>query len=311
MPGSGTGLAGGEGTVGAGAENALQVIARTEVSRLVSAAAGEIESSGSDTPRLDAAILLRFVLGLSEIDYYSLNEIHATRGQLDEFEALVAKRSAGEPVAYLTRHKEFMSLDFAVDRRVLIPRADTEILVEQAIAFAEHKFAGRPNIRLADVGTGSGAIAVSLAHFLPSATVYAIDISPDALDVARGNAARHRVEKRITFIQGDLLEALPERVDVIAANLPYTIYDELPREVTVYEPRLALDGGAAGLDLYRRLFEQAPERLTVGGALFLEIDPRQADKISALAWGSFPGSGIQVVRDLAGRDRLVIVAHGG
>jgi release factor glutamine methyltransferase len=301
MAESGSGLAGGE--------NASRMIAKTELSRLVSAAAARIEASGSDTPRLDAVVLLRLAFGLSEMDYYSLSEIVVTRGQLSEFETLVAQRSAGEPIAYLTGHKEFMSLDFAVDRRVLIPRPDTEILVEEVIAYAEHKFADQRDIRLADVGTGSGAIAVSLAYFLPCASVYAIDISRGALDVARGNGARHGVEKRITFIHGDLLDALPEPVDVIAANLPYTIYHELPSKVTAYEPRLALDGGSAGLDVYRRLFEQAPERLTVGGALFLEIDPRQAGEISALARRSLPGYGIQVMRDLAGRDRLVIVAH--
>lgn len=286
------------------------LLTRSDLARLVSQAAQRIEASGSDTPRLDAAVLLRFALGLTEIDYYSLSEISVSAGQLPEFESLVGRRTAGEPVAYLTGHKEFMCLDFVVDERVLIPRGDTEVLVEQVIGFAEGRCVSGHKIKIADVGTGSGSIAVSLAHYMPSAFVYAIDISADALEVAGENARRNGVEERVSLLQGDLLESLPEPVDVIAANLPYTVYAELERSVTEYEPRLALDGGAAGLDVYRRLLSQAPGKLVYGGAVFLEIDPRQANEVSALASTALPKYAIQIVRDLAGRDRLIVAAPG-
>jgi len=224
---------------------------------------------------------------------------------------LVERRAGGEPLAYITGNKEFMGLDFYVSRAVLIPRPETELLVEKAVVILKNAFTSPayPPV-VADIGTGSGAIAIALAVLLDLPLVYATDISPEAINVARRNAARNRVAQRIDFRQGDLLAPLagiPDfRADLLTANLPYVASTEMPllmADVREHEPQLALDGGGDGLDLYRRLVPAAFDMLRVGGHLLMEIGPGQGAVLSGIL---VDGWRVDILRDLAGRERLVV-----
>ena len=251
------------------------------------------------TPRLDAELLIGHVLGLPRMQLYVQFERVLTPEELASLRELIKRRQAGESVAYLVGHKEFWKFDFAVDARVLVPRPDTETLVEEAIARlgsrsaaalrrrapqADAPQADAPPPRIADVGTGSGALAVTLAKLRAGAAVFASDVSPAALEVARANAERHAAA--VTFVEGDLDAPLAAHApfSLIVANLPYIPTGELaslPPDVRS-EPALALDGGADGLDLVRRLVAAAPALLSPGGALALEIGAGQAEATSAL-----------------------------
>lgn len=266
----------------------------------------KLKDSGAGTPALDAGVLLGHVTGRSRAGLYRDWERELPPEEEARFFMLITRREAGEPVAYLTGRKEFMELDFTVNNTVLIPRPETELLVETAIHLAGNDYI------IVDVGTGCGAIAVSLAVFLPHVVVYATDLSPDAIEAARLNAVLHGVERRVTFLHGDLLAplaglGLAGRVDLIAANLPYIATHELSalsREVRLYEPVTALDGGADGLDLYRRLIPVAVDMLKPGGNLLMEIGSGQREAVIGLlspsSWDTV------VLQDLAGLDRLVV-----
>lgn len=224
-------------------------------------------------------------------------------------DSLLSRRMQREPLAYLRGKREFYGLDFHVGPGVLIPRPETETLVEEALALAALR-ESKQGLIIADVGTGSGIIAVSLAVHLPRSKLYATDISNTALSTAQGNARRHGVDARIAFLGGDLMEPLPERVDIVAANLPYLstgAIQDLEPEIALYEPREALDGGPGGLDLVRRLLAQAPGHLRTGGALLLELDPWQMDAASRAALQAMPGAAVRCVRDLAGDERVLVV----
>lgn len=257
------------------------------------------------SPRLDAELLAAHAFGLTRVHLYTQFDRPLLPAELASFRELVKRRQAGEPVAYITGRKEFWSLDLAVDRRVLIPRPDTETAVEEGLERLKERTAETP-ARIADVGTGSGAIALALAKNHPGAAVFASDVSPDALAVARANA--ERLGLAVTFLEGSLAEPLRgcDRFDLIVANLPYVRADDIPRlspEVRS-EPLLALDGGADGLDLVRALVAAAPEVLVPGGALVLEIGESQAEATAALC----RAAGLQNVRiraDLGGIDRVV------
>jgi release factor glutamine methyltransferase len=260
--------------------------------------------AGTDEADLAAKMLLAHVLECTSSELFVYPDRTLTAAQSASYQALLHRRAQHEPVAYLVGHRGFLDLDLLVDRRVLIPRPETERLVERALALARRW--DRP--RIADVGTGSGAIAVGLAVALPQARVYALDRSPDALAVARENAARYDVTDRITFLEGDLLAPLPEPVDLIAANLPYVSEDEyaaLPPGIRVYEPRVALAAGPDGLDAIRRLLRIARPHLAPGGAILLEIGATQGAAVSALATRTFPEARVEVIPDYRGRDRIV------
>jgi release factor glutamine methyltransferase len=218
---------------------------------------------------------------------------------------------AGEPVAYLTGTRAFYDRDLVVTPAVLIPRPETEHLVEAALAWARGLAPERQRgLRIADVGTGSGAIAVTLAAHLPGAQVWAVDISAEALAVAAQNAARHGVTGHLILVEGDLLAQVPP-VDLIAANLPYVPRAKLAAlPVTRHEPWLALDGGPDGLDLIRRLLAQAPAVLAAGGLALLEIEAGQGPAVRALAEAAFPGAAVAVLTDWTGHDRLVRIERG-
>jgi release factor glutamine methyltransferase len=268
----------------------------------------------TQTPALDAEVLLRHVLRVDRTALLAHPDRTLTPAQRRRYGDLIGRRGAGEPVAYLTGHREFMGHDFSVDRRVLVPRPETELLVERTLA---HLPPGAAGLRAADVGTGSGAIAVSLALARPGLAVVATDTSPEALSVAKKNARRilgSGWPRRLRFRLGNLLAPVRGSVDVIAANLPYITSAEmvaLPVSVRDYEPAGALDGGPDGLDAYRGLLQQAPAKLKPGGALLMECDPRQARQLARLARAAFPAGTVSVLRDLAGRERIVEVATGG
>ncbi len=260
-----------------------------------------------DSEPIDASLLLMHVLDVDRAALLTHPERELTPEQTALFRALILQRAAGVPVPYLTGTRAFYDLEFAVTPDVLIPRPETEHLIESALQWAR----GRRDLRLVDVGTGSGAIAVTLAVHLPEAHVWAVDVSAAALDVARQNAIRHGVADRITLVRGDLLEPLiaaDQPADLIAANLPYIASDELKTlPVAQHEPWLALDGGADGLDLIRRLLVQAPRVLAQDGLLLVEIAAGQGARVRSLAETAFPSAPIRIIYDYAGHDRVVRV----
>jgi release factor glutamine methyltransferase len=256
------------------------------------------------TPRLDAELLVAHALGLPRVQLYVQYDRPLVPEELTAIRELIKRRQAGESVAYLVGKKEFWGLEFAVDARVLVPRPDTETLIEEA----RERLTGAAveSLRIADIGTGSGAIALTLAKLFPAATVVAVDISPAALEVARGNA--ERLGLGVTFLEGDLAAPLAGQapLSLIAANLPYIPSGELaalPAEVRV-EPTLALDGGPDGLALVRRLVGDALPLLGPGGVLALEIGVGQAPATAELLRAAGL-TDVQTRRDLGGVERVV------
>ncbi len=260
--------------------------------------------SVSLTPQLDARVLLAHVLGLTSTQILAkLNEQLSTE-HAAAFQQLLKRRSALEPIAYLIGSREFYGLTFDVDRRVLVPRPDTEILVEQALTWIKQQ--KRPLV-VADIGTGSGCIAVAVAKNAPNIKLYAVDLSPDALAVAQHNIERHGLQQQIQLVHGDGVSQLPEPIDLVLSNPPYTLLDEIEHGVRLHEPTLALDGGPDGLECYRQLLPATAAILRQGqptAALF-EIGAWQGPAVVALAQASFPHAKIQLVSDLAARDRVV------
>ncbi|HBX23433.1 MAG TPA: peptide chain release factor N(5)-glutamine methyltransferase [Desulfotomaculum sp.] len=281
---------------------------RRTLGEAVNQASRLLQKKGIASPRLDAEVLLAHVLNQDRVYLYREAGSRLGTGAAGQYSNLLERRATGEPVAYLTGHQEFMGLDFLVGPRVLIPRPETELMVEYALGLLKG-WSGLPVA--VDVGTGSGAVAVSLARLAPGCAVYATDVSLEALVVARENANRHGVQ--VYFGHGDLLGPLqgvlePGAAAVIAANLPYIPKGDipgLPRDVRGFEPHEALDGGSDGLELYRRLVPQALVLLAPGGHLLMEIGPDQAQEVLHLTavnhlWDT------RVLPDLAGRLRLAV-----
>ena len=270
---------------------------------LLVGAATALGAAGSPTPRLDADVLLAHVLGLDRAQLYTRLRDPWPAAALEAFSALLRRRLVGEPVAYLIGHKDFFGLDLLVDARVLIPRPETEELVGAALA-ALPVACTAP---VADIGTGSGAIAIALAVHRPALRVYGCDLSPDALAVARRNAQRHGLPaERVQWRLGDLGAALPERVFGLIANLPYTVLDEVEPDVRAWEPPLALAGGGPrGTAAIARLLAAAPDLLLPGGFVALEIGWDQAPLLLPVAAAAFPQADLRVQRDLADRDRIL------
>ncbi len=262
-------------------------------------------ASVSDTPLLDAQVLVASILDKPRAWVLAHPEAGLTPEQQAALQAALERLEGGEPLPYVLGHREFYGLDFKITPDVLIPRPETELLVDRALAWLRRN----PGRRLAvDIGTGSGCIAVALAVHVPDLQVAAVDISPAALQVAQENAARQQVEKRIHFVQSDLLIGLERRFDLICANLPYiptAVLHELP--VFGREPELALDGGPDGLDLIRRLFAQAPAHLLPEGLILMEIEATQGKIAQAAARQVFPEADIRISQDLAGKDRLISI----
>ncbi len=284
------------------------------VKRLLEWTAGFFTRKQVDSPRLSAELLLSDVLKSSRIKLYTDYERCLTEAELANFRALVQRAGEHEPVAYLTGKAHFFSLEFAVTRDVLIPRPDTETLVENVIQFARHT-AGFEAPRVLDLCTGSGCIAAGIASVMKSATVMAVDISPAAVAVANGNFERLKLASRVTAEVGDLFEPLARQVDktpfhLIVANPPYIPTAQLPqldRNVRQFEPMLALDGGVDGLTLHRRILADAPARLIPNGRVFLEIAFDQGQAAMKMA-GAHPAfDEVSLLRDLGGRDRVLVL----
>ncbi len=248
---------------------------------------------------LEAELLLRHVLKINRTQLYLDLEAELSPGDEKAFRALVERRLSGEPAAYITGHREFYGLKFYVNPHTLIPRPESELLVETALKLAQNQ----PISNIADIGTGCGAIAVSLALELPGARIYATDISAAALEVASINCQRHSLAGRVHLIEGDMLEPLPETVDIIVANLPYVRPSELAP--TNFEPLIALDGGAEGTEIIARLCRQAQSKLADGGSMLLEIGQGQSETITSLLASLFPDDTIEVFKDLSGIERVV------
>lgn len=245
-------------------------------------------------------MLLAHVLGVSRTTLLAHPERNLTTNQLTDYRTLVRRRASGYPLPYLTDHMEFYGLKIEVTPEVLIPRPETETLVDLALA--------RQPATIVDVGTGSGCIAVALAVHLPQATVCAIDLSPAALVVARRNVERHGVADRVRLIAGDVLTPRPSPAELIVSNPPYVSTSDcalLPISIRDHEPRLALDGGTDGLTIIQRLLTQAPAVLEPGGAILIEIGADQGEAASLLASTYFPQAAIRVHPDLAGHDRVL------
>lgn len=264
-----------------------------------------------ENPRLDAQVLLSHVLGTERSYLYMYPEHRLDPAQQARWHALLTRREQGEPVAYLLGHKAFYGLDFSVDRRVLIPRPETELLVETALSICQRRLAQGQVPLVADIGTGSGAISISIAVHAPALpSLYATDISPGALEVARLNRLHHQVLDRLQLLQGDLLAPLPEAVDLLLANLPYvgtSEQDTMSPDILHYEPHLALFSGPDGLDLLERLLRQAGRgaMLRAGAVLLLEIGYRQRAPLTRLARAIWPQARISCLSDYAGWDRIL------
>jgi release factor glutamine methyltransferase len=258
-----------------------------------------LEAHGSGSARLDAELLMAHALGVRRLDLYLQFDRPLTEAELAPCRGLVARRGKGEPVAYLVGRKEFMKLDFVVTPDVLVPNPDTEVLVERAVAWARER--ARP-VRVADVGTGSGCIAVAIARYVGDATVWAGDDDPAALAVAQRNVREHGLEDRVTVLAGDLLAPFPGGLDLVCANLPYVSEEAaLPAEVLA-QPRHALIAAEGGAALVRRLMGEAPAKLAAGGALMVEIDPAHRE---ALLGGLEGYAGHRFHSDLGGRRRVL------
>jgi release factor glutamine methyltransferase len=263
----------------------------------------------SDTPELDAHVLLANILRKPRSWLAAHPEARLDREPAAALEAYVQRLERGEPLPYVLGEWEFFGLAFSLTPDVLIPRPETELLVERALSWLRTRYG---KVSVLDVGTGSGCIAIALAVNLPEIQVVATDISSAALDVARRNAKKLHVADRITFLEADLFPnpLLPNPYSLIVANLPYiptaTLHG-LP--IFGCEPSLALDGGADGLTLIRRLLAQAPARLAPGGMMLLEIEASQGSAAKALAREAFPQAAVKIHQDLVGHDRLIEIQN--
>jgi len=251
---------------------------------------------------LECELLLRHTLEINRVQLYLDLNRELSPKQKEAFWHLIERRLNHEPTAYITGHREFYGLDFYVDPGVLIPRPESELLVEKALNLAQNQSMST----IAEIGTGSGAIAISLALNLPQAKIYATDISASALSVAQINCKKHRVADRVCLVQGDMLDPLPEPVDLIIANLPYVNDSELfQTSAANFEPLLALNGGSDGLEKIRQLCSQIGDKLRPGGCLLLEIGQGQRGAVTAFLHSLFPSAKVEVAPDLGGIDRIV------
>ena len=260
--------------------------------------------STSPTPDLDARLLLQHILQAPHSYLIAHDDEQLTAVQIQQYRASLQRAAAKEPIPYILGHAPFYDLEFLVTPDVLIPRPETEQLVQMALSWAN----GRGPIRIVDVGTGSGCIAITLARHLPQTAVQATDISLAALSIARQNAVR-LAPSRVQFHHGSLLEPINQPIDLLVANLPYVTDGEwtmLDDGVKLHEPQVALLGGPDGLDLIKPLLEQATTKLIPGGIMILEIGWRQGTAVQALAQACFPSAEVEIKVDFAGHDRFVV-----
>ena len=263
-----------------------------------------LKENNTPSPNLDAEVILSYVLKKPKEYLYTYPEKNLTTKQLNDLTTLIKRRTKGEPVAYLTNHKEFFGLDFYVDERVLIPRPETEELVEEVIKVVSNKGSviSNQSLTICDIGTGSGCIAIALAKNLPNIKLIATDISKDALTVAKKNARQLKVYDRIKFLHGNLLEPIKNmKLDIIVANLPYLT----KQEALKHEPNLALVASNKGLSLYNELFHQIKKYKFPNAVVIIEFAPHQRIGLSKYIKRLYPQGEINIKKDLAKRYRIL------
>jgi release factor glutamine methyltransferase len=279
---------------------------------ILNESAKTLEAADIPSARLDAEILLSFCLGCDRLEFLKNPEIQLDQTQLIAFKNLINRRLRWEPVAYIIGCKNFWTFSLEVNKDVLIPRPDTEVIVEEILNIAKKTVSTR--IKILDIGTGSGAIAIALACEIPHASIMATDISAAALDVARRNAYNLRIQNQIDFRQGDLLEPVKGIFDIIASNPPYIgaqEYEELPEGVRAFEPREALLAGKSGLEFYEKLIYQTEDYLEKNGWLLLEIGARQEKDVRRIMETSGFYNNIEIRRDYAGLPRVIKARRKG
>ncbi len=282
-----------------------------KIQELLSVAADYLRQKEIENPRLTAEVLLGHSLKLTRIDLYLNFDKPLTKEEVSDFRALVQRRIGHEPLQYITEKQEFWSLDFEVNRKVLVPRPETEVLLEQGIALSK-TIAVSPerSLRILDMCTGSGIVAIVAAKEIANARIWATDISKDALNVARRNANTHNVLEQITFLQGDLWAPLDDlRFDLVLANPPYVSCEEYPDlapEVRDYEPRIALDGKDEGLYCIKEIIASAPDYLDSGGWLLIEMSPAQTGSVMTMMDQMKAYTGIRRVKDYSRSYRVVM-----
>ena len=268
----------------------------------------KLEAAGIPDARLEAEVLVMNVMRMARQNIFAEQEAEVSGQQQAALDSNLERRFDREPLAYILGQREFYGISVMVTPAVMIPRPETEGLVEHALFMALMGMEST-ELTIADVGTGSGAIAINLAIHLPAAKIFAVDVDDAVLDVASFNIRAHGVADRVSLAIGDLLEAVPEPVDLIVANLPYIPTDRIPtlQPEVQKEPELALDGGPDGLDLVRRLLLQAEDKLKDHGIILLELDPEQVPVVQELALKHFPESSTSVEQDLAHLDRILAI----
>lgn len=282
---------------------------------LLQIAQNRLTQEGCMDPRLDAELLLSYLLRTERSFFFTHSATPLDDDRCTMYFELVDRRAAGEPVQYIVGTQEFMGLRFKVDERVLIPRQDTELLVEEAIEAVKNMKKRIGSFRVLDLCCGSGAIGISLAFYVPKLDIVGADISKGALDLARENAGGYGSSKNIEFVQSDLFSAFPKdrkgegkkKFDLILSNPPYICSEVIPtlqREVAEHEPMIALDGGETGLDFYIKILEEVSCHLKRNGILMMEIGHDQAEAVCMLA-KQLTGFETEVLKDLAGHDRVV------
>lgn len=284
-----------------------------------------LDCSSDKIKPIDLELLLCHVLGVERVFLYRETDYKLNKSEQKRFLQLVKKLQNGQPLPYITHHKEFFGLDFYVDERVLIPRPETEILVQKALSYIHtlNIFSSRSQLNrkivLAEIGTGSGCISISITKTLNiencELKIYATDISQESLRVAKLNAKKHKVLNKITFLAGDLLTPLPEKVDIIIGNLPYVKSTFLKRPsnescILNWEPEIALNGGRDGLRLIKKLLKQSQKFLKPEGVILLEIDPSQRTPLEKFCGNLFPKGDLKFIKDFAYLDRVILIRPG-
>ncbi len=278
----------------------IERITSMTLKQVLSYARGILAANNIEDAPLESELLLRHVLKISQVQLYLDLGHELSLKQEKTFWHLIERRLNREPTAYIVGHREFYGLDFYVDPSVLIPRPESELLVEKALNLAQV----RPVSNIAEIGTGCGAIAISLALNLSQVKIYATDISASALNIALINCQKHGVVNRIYLLQGDMLDPLPEPVDLIITNLPYVKSLELLRPAN-FEPQIALGGGLDGLERIRQLCRQVSGKLCIEGCLLMEIGQGQRRAVTTFLYNLFPSAKIEVAPDLSGIDRVI------
>ena len=267
----------------------------------------ELIKTGSPDAKLEAEVLLRHVLKIDRATMFSELEKNLSEDSVNNIAALVKRRVQKEPLAYITGNKEFYGLLFEVSKDVLIPRPETELLVDTVITKA--KLLTKNEITIVDVGTGSGAIAISLAVNIPNSNVIAVDISKSALEIADENRRTHGMYSRVKLRLGNLLEPVTDNIDILVSNPPYIRKDRLDflQDEVLKEPLMALDGGADGLTLIKELLSQARDKMASTSVILFEIDSDQGIEAAEISKSYFPNGEVTVLRDLSNDDRAVLI----